>query len=514
MDFDGYSQAVIHLAWFRDNNIRHLLFGMVELRPIEFPDNLGCSRKDARAEKRSCRYLHYRRFVLPVVDAIEWYRNAVDGCPVLPRDPKHRKPDDAAKLEGGPFFSEPPWPHFVTSNQLVFAPDWMHGSRAHFLFPKEIISGAVRELIRVRKNQITLEEWLNFDIVEAYPEYQGAICMVAPNPVFRSINKSHLEQATGGSAETVAYKIVRRHGHSLNGLRLEINSERLRGRMAPLVHEFGSEAIVSFNLPAKLDKEGNSISHPKHGLLSWHEPLPLVETIELNIELHGRRKRVQVPAAGRKRPEYEYEVDELHDVGGSVVGSALQGTDVRSRLLEAEHRRSRKRSAKDYDQQWFHNAPSDAAEFVRQKISAAHHTVFIIDPFFAGRELLAFGHAIRRPNVQLRILISGKAFKAPGSAGQNAQTKSQLMASLKDTFKDYLVQPEIRVLPGQPPAVHDRFLIVDKTVWLSGNSLNTIGERAGMIVRLPDPEPVIERLEAFWRSARILSDWVSDRKAV
>ena len=514
MDFDGYSQAVIHLAWFRDNNIRHLLFGMVELRPIEFPGNLGCSRKDARAEKRRCRYLHYRRFVLPVVDAIEWYRNAVDGCPVLPRDPKHRKPDNGAKLEGGPFFSEPPWPHFVTSDQLVFAPDWMHGSRAHFLFPKEVISHTARKIIRARKNQATLEEWLNFDIVEAYPELQGAICIVAPNPLFRSIEKCHLEQARSGSAETVAYKVIRRHGSSLDGLRLEIDNETLRGRMAPLVHEFRDDAIVSLDFPAKLYKEGQSISHPKHGLLSWRDPLPLLSAIGINIGLHRRRKRVQVPAAGRKRPEYEYEVDEVDDTRGSVVGDVVEGTDVVSRLLEAEYRRSRQRSAKDYDQQWFHRAPSDAAQFLRQKISAAHNTVFIIDPYFAGREMLAFGHAISRPNVQLRILTSAQAFTATDSGGSNTDTASQLLKILNGTFNDDLVQPEIRILRGRPPAVHDRFLIVDKTVWLSGNSLNSIGERAGMIVRLPDPEPVIERLEAFWRSARILSDWVSDRTAV
>ena len=338
--------------------------------------------------------------------------------------------------------------------------------------------------------------------------------MVAPNPLFRSIEKCHLEQATAGSAETVEYKIVRRHGQSLNGLRLEINSELLRGRMTPYVHEFGSEAIASFDLPAKLYKEGQSISHPKHGLLSWHEPLPLLSAIGINIELRRRRKRVQVPAAGRKRPAYEYEVDEVEDAGGRDVGDGLEDTDAVSRVLAAEHRRARQRSAKDYDQQWFHRTPSDAAYFLRQKIGAAHSAVFIIDPYFAGRELLAFGHAIRRPNVQLRILTSGLAFTAASCAGPNAKIPSQLMADLNDSLQDHLVQSEIRILPGQPPAVHDRFLIVDNTVWLSGNSLNTIGDRAGMIVRLPDPAPVVERLEAFWRVSRTLSDWVSDRTAV
>ena len=216
-----------------------------------------------------------------------------------------------------------------------------------------------------------------------------------------------------------------------------------------------------------------------------------------------------MPSAGRKRPEYQYEGDEVEHAGGSDVGDPLEDTDVFSRLLASENRRSRQRSARDYDQTWFHGAPADAEEFVRQKISAAHHIVFIVDPYFAGRELLAFGHAIRRPNVQLRILTSSLAFSADGISGANADTEYQRMTRLKDTFNDFSIRLEIRVLPGDPPALHDRFLIVDTSVWLSGNSLNTIGERAGMIVKLPDPEPVIKRLKAFWRSARVLPDRVS-----
>ena len=121
-----------------------------------------------------------------------------------------------------------------------------------------------------------LKEWLNFDIVNAYPEYQGAICLVAPNPLFRSIERTHVEQTTVESAETVAYKLVARQGQRLDGLRLEIVNERLGGgRMTPLVHEFGQDAIVVLDFPAEVHLEELSITHLRHGLLNWHEPLPI-----------------------------------------------------------------------------------------------------------------------------------------------------------------------------------------------------------------------------------------------
>ena len=505
MDFPEYRQAVIHLSWFRDDQVRHLLFGMVELRPNELPDTVGCPWKSFRAKNKSRKYLHYQRFVLSVPDAIDWYQKAVDGNLILPEDNK--------KLEGDTFVQEPPWPHFVSSNEQIFAPDWMHGSRTHFLFPKNVLSPEVSEIIRSNKNRAKLEEWLNFDIVEAYSDYLGAICVVAPNPLFRSIEKSHFEQAREGANETVAYKLVVRQGQRLNGLRLEVVNERLRGRMTPFVHGFDNNAIVILDFPTEIYKEGRLITHPKYGLLDWHGPLPILRSIQVKMGLQRRRKRVQVPDRSHEQIEYEYKADEFEDDREIIVSDALEDSDIVSRLIKAANQRSRRQAANDYDQQWFYQASGDATEYVRQKIGNARDTVLIVDPYFVGRELLAFGHAIRWPEVQLQILTSVQGLRE-ASRGDPTCSGSQLMAFLNKTFKTYPKKPEIRILIGNQSPVHDRFLVVDGTVWLSGNSLNTIGERAGMIVRLPDPEPVIARLGAFWHNAQTLSDWLQNRLAV
>ena len=417
MDLSGYRQAIIHLAWFRDDKVRRLIFGMVELRPNELPEAAGCCWKSFRTESKSRKYLYYQRFALPVADAVEWYRGAAGGDLVLPQDPDTTPSRDRVPLNGGPFVEEPPWPHLVTSNELAFAPDWMHGSRTHFLFPTVTPPRSVVEIIQVGRNRDKLEEWLNFDIVEAYPDYQGVLCMLAPNPVFRSIEPTRVEGATTGSGETFAYKLVARQGQRLDGLRLEVTNERLRGRMDPLVHEFGDDAIAVLEFPAEVSKEGLMITHPTLGLLSWHEPLPLLRSIHTRMGIVQRRKRIQVPSGGRKRPGYEYEVAEVGLESEDVVGDALENADIVSRLAGAEHRRSLRRAAKDYDQQWFHRMPGDAAHYVRQRIGRARETVLIVDPYFAGRELLAFGHAIRRPDVELRILTSAQGL-GPGHEGK------------------------------------------------------------------------------------------------
>ena len=386
-------------------------------------------------------------------------------------------------------------------------------TRTHFLFPEKALRGWIAETVRLPANREALERWLNFDVVEAYPDYQGVLCLIAPNPVFRSIECTHVEDATAGSAETVAYKLIARQGQRLDGLRLEVVDERLRGRstssaaMEPLVHEFGGDAIAVLEFPAEVNREGQSITHPEHGLLDWHEPLPLLRTMHTTMEPVTRRKTVQVPAAGRKRPTYEYEVDELGGAVESVVGDAVDAAAVVSRLTDAENRRALQRAAHDHDQEWFDGKPEKAAHYLRQRIGRARETVLIVDPYFAGRELLAFGHAIRRPDVELRILTSAQGLKKDSLGQSSVDSGRVLLRIVNETFDDYPRRPEIRVMTRNPPPVHDRFLVVDGVAWFSGNSLNTLGERAGMIVKLPDPVPVVVRLEAFWRQASSLYDW-------
>ena len=279
--------------------------------------------------------------------------------------------------------------------------------------------------------------------------------------------------------------------------------------MKPFVAEFGTDAIAVFDSKAEIDKEGRSITHPEHGLLSWCEPVPLLRSIHVNMAVTSRRKTVHVPPLGRKRSEEVYEVDEVDESGSFVAGDDAKMKSVASRLIEADTVRSRRQAAALYDRNWFYEAPAEARHYVRQKIGYARNDVLIVDPYFAGRELLAFGHAIRRPDVQLRILTSALVINRKGQRARNGVSGSQLSAILNETFKDYSTKPEIRVLTGTPD-IHDRFLVVDGNAWLTGNSLNTIGERASMIVRLADPAPVVARLESFWRAAPTLERWLAN----
>ena len=96
LQLKGYGQAVIHLAWYRNNQTRHLLFGMVELRPTEFSNVSSCTLKSARIGNKGGTYLHYRRFSFTADAAISWYEAALAGNTVLPNDADHPTQGDGA----------------------------------------------------------------------------------------------------------------------------------------------------------------------------------------------------------------------------------------------------------------------------------------------------------------------------------------------------------------------------------------------------------------------------------
>ena len=499
--WSGYGQAVIHLAWLRDGDqVRHLLFGMVELRPCEFP-LIGSSGEQKLIDDRtsqSC--LHYRRFALSAKDAVGWYRRSMDGDVQLPVDHGgDRTVDGRVPLCGGPFAGWPAWPALAASNKLDFAPDWVQGSRAHFLLPLTALDARALASIRCKKNSRRLENWLHFDLVDLYNDYLGAICLVAPNPLFRSIEKSHLDSPTDGSAESVAYKLIARADQRVDGTRLEVVNEGLRGRLSPVAVEFDDDPVQLLEFASPVDKEGRTVTHPRYGLLAWNKPIPLVRSIRTHLDVVSRQKTVAVPSGGKRKPACQYSVCEREDGGDTVIGKIPVDESIDARAAAAMRRRAKKET--EDTERWFQDAPKDAAHFIRDTIGEARHRVLIADPYFAGRELLAFGLAIQRPDVELRVLTSAKALKG------NATMLQQAVG----TFRSYPAKPAVRVLEGKKPRLHDRFLVVDDTVWFSGNSLNSLGERASMIVCLRHPERVAPRLDGMWATATPFDVWIAGR---
>ena len=47
-------------------------------------------------------------------------------------------------------------------------------------------------------------------------------------------------------------------------------------------------------------------------------------------------------------------------------------------------------------------------------------------------------------------------------------------------------------------------------MWIAGSSLNSLGEKASMVVRLPNPDEVIDRLQDLMAKAIDLEAYISE----
>jgi hypothetical protein len=68
------------------------------------------------------------------------------------------------------------------------------------------------------------------------------------------------------------------------------------------------------------------------------------------------------------------------------------------------------------------------------------------------------------------------------------------------------------ILRGKVPPLHDRFLVIDGAVMFLGNSLNALGERASLILNVPDSEPILAKLRAMANQALPFDIYASQRR--
>nr|CAA6819142.1 MAG: Unknown protein [uncultured Thiotrichaceae bacterium] len=170
-----------------------------------------------------------------------------------------------------------------------------------------------------------------------------------------------------------------------------------------------------------------------------------------------------------------------------------------ARVAAAKRDREVRAEAKRLGQYWFEAGQrNEAAKIIRSLISSAQRQVIIADPYFGALQVFQFLFAVTMSDIKTTILTSRLAFESTDKEYEDIlsdKTLSQRLQILDRSvrkFKDMGNQNcEVKVIPGKQPKLHDRFLIIDESVWLVGSSLNAIGNRSSMMIKLPDPKPVI-----------------------
>lgn len=544
---DDFQWAVIRLTTLqiKRNEPGRLLFATVTLLSPDRPPPSKMVGVESQKLGKSGITVFFRRTVLSAQAAVDWYRSLGEGDS---KTPKPSRPEDIEDKDGiiitvSDLVDDPLWPNLglPMGEGLLVQPSGRTNpvpfigstsARVHRRFGntegfEPLLANDTALAFIARRLHINLKD---------YPEYLGSVALVVPDPIIKQID-NFLIPSNERRGERIFYRFVPRPGQALDGLKITMFDEQAHLLLNFETIDVPTNGILDVDKVSCLGAYGYVVTHPVHGILVYHPPAGFLRQIGLNMGIVSQVRKVSVPMGeSPKSPQTEYRVHRTQYDQNSVIGDEPSVPNMNVRVGVAARQREKAANAARYDQRWFGSGTrEEAMAFMRTRVGRARSRIMVADPYFGVLQVPQYLLAITSGTVKVQILTSRLAFEGR-CAPETNQEKATLSApetliqklfrwfhppnrpltlnthilrleefskEIERVKKEGNADIEVMVLPGKSPVLHDRFLVVDDEVWFLGNSLNTLGERASMIIKLPNPDEVRRELEEMLIQAEI-----------
>lgn len=492
-----YGNAVVHLAWaqLHDKQAPILLFGWVELLPVEVPPPPNCATE--RRPIATGAWVAVAHVVTKISAALDWYRCVREGQATTVDD---KGQWTIALSISAPYDEEPTWPSMVCdSSEVPFVPCCWGYPRVHHLLPASQTLLDIESMEEQAKACLIdfISSRFHFPFDE-YPEYLGSVHLVAPNPIFRE-----LHQKLHPNRDELWVRLEPRAGHSEAQLSISVREGRPTGAVCHLGTVTGSECL-RFPLAGKAQTVSIQVIDDKRGLLFDEPPSVFLQGVSTTMFMVSPRIV--------NTPSDSYEVPVRGEPMKYHTGEYQTKSSGAQRLYSAASARRERQAAESSDQYWLESR-EQALKVVRGLIHQANSEIFLVDAWFSRLDLITFVLALGGTRTTVKVLCGSSVHTTKSNSTkaklhqEDKRALYQEITGLKS--KGIHNQFDVRVMRGRKkPRIHDRFLICDGQVWSLGSSLNHLGERESVVVRLPAPEPVCERIHAIWERAIALEDWL------
>lgn len=497
------ADALVHLAWHRNGDKRRLIFGWVELLPVALPPLPSHPFIPLRLNgRKDGGHIYVARFPMSATSAAEWFEACIAGKLTLPSHPEKPTRGDSSELTDPPTRMEPSGGGDLLAMDLPFLPAIHSAIHIRALYGAQ--DGELFEIING-----DAANWLNqqlfFDLRE-YPEYIGALVRTRYDEDVRDVDVRLVPQPNG-DAEQI--RIGTWPDTQAADLELFAIDQRPIGVTSPQRIRVGDrQARLEWH--RRVEHSGLALFHPSRGLCWWMKPLPFLRSVSLNVTPIGREKHIEL-----KRPygrTESFQVAERVRSQPTLIGDRSDSESFASRHYQAQAHRARRETSSNLGLQWFDDVEA-ARRSIRSIVGSANHRLWIIDPYSAGLEIVRFVLAVTVPDLDIEIVTSAEHLRTAVDGSDSTEIGDALEQVLQQVKAQNLGTPSVKVMPGERAPIHDRFLVVDDQVWLSGNSLNAIGERASVLMKVPDPSDVLPRLERITSTAIPFEQWIAGRRA-
>lgn len=366
-----------------------------------------------------------------------------------------------------------------------------------------------------------LEHHMHIDFRE-YPEYLGGMTLAVPDCDVHSV-RQFVDPKEDGS-ESLYFHVKPHPGRKLQGLRLT-SMEGQEGMLTSFdTVQIPEDGLVVIERPSSIHGSGLILTHTERGVLLQTPMRQFLRQMNTRIDVVEQRIKVSVPETDKKKSTVdEYFTNKKTLASSQTLGKAPNTTNAFQRLLDAKNERLLNHSAKVYEQTWFTaDQRKEALEHIRKKFKHAHSSIFIADPYFSANQIPQYLFAIERDEIKIQILTSSSAFKQINEATTGTEIDSEATQDTHQTLLKNLAifqashknNIEIKVANTENSLFHDRFIAIDGRVWMIGSSLNSIGIRPTLTMRIPHGEKILDHLLRLYNNALPLEDFKVPRKAL
>ena len=492
-----YGYAALNILWSCNHGKRTIIFSFIELFPKEFPEPQSLEEQSFKVKKTNQR-LYFIRIADKADRLIDWYNNLrLGNCAEMFWQKNE-------KFELITYEQEPIFPELLLVQKIPFLLKTSGSVRCHFLFETNL-SEEIKKMCLEEDTLEWIKEQLLFDI-SLYPEYIGTICLAAYNPLIRSI-RPRLITNDDGKGESILFQIEKRTDVDISKLKLMYIEKRNLGynnfKEIPL-----EDSGFLLKNSGDIENIGYAVVCPERGILTIEGFYGFLKSISLNMRILSGKTKVNVPTKDYTGTEESYEAEIYHNERTEVADNNSDTKSSCEKLSKAESARCQINRAKN-SQAFFYDNPREAAVYVRNLISKAQSRVIIIDPYIQTRELFKFVLMVQ-PYVDTVIMTSSLVLKGKKYKGQ-AQL---LQNNINNAAAKYKIKA--MVMKGDQPVFHDRFIIIDDEVWLSGNSLADIGNRASILIKLYSPSEVTDLYFKILNDKEkvvTLEEWIKNHEA-
>jgi len=432
--------------------------------------------------------------------AIEWYRSLGNGDEKTPApscSDDIEKAIDGVVLTVSQLNDDLIWPHLglpigdglfsQPSARTHPAPFIGHTyARIHRRFGSQ---EGFDEVLADDNAVVFIKRRLHIDLKQ-YSDYLGSVAYIEPDPIIKSI-ENFMIPSDDDRGERIFYRFVPRQGQTLKGLKLTTFDEKAHLLTSFETIDIPANGILDIEKGNCDGTYGYIVSHPNHRALAYMPATGFIREVGVSTSVvHGRKKIKVATSESKNSPEMEYVVEEHSPF---LPGNKNSRTSIDARVAIASRQRDRIALAEKYGQRWFDNDSRELAmRFIQNEIKKTRSRIIIADPYLASLQLGQFLYAVSNTSVSVTLLTSSSAFK---ESEQTTSNKDNFKKNIKKLEENIRITPDVYILPSS--ILHDRFLVIDNTVWFLGNSLNSLGNKSSLVVKLPNPDDVIERLMAM-----------------